>query len=333
MKSAFLVIDKPAGITSHDVVAMVRAVTGVAKVGHTGTLDPFATGVLPLALGPATRLIQYLDESVKIYEAVIELGVLTDTGDPTGSVIEEQPVPTLTRVQVEESLATFKGTRMQEPPRHSAVKVKGKPLYAYARAGEDVRAAPRPIRIDGIELLDMGEDWLSVRIHCGRGTYARVLAEEIGVALGTVAHVRELRRTRSGPFEVKQALSLDDLAEMAAGRTDWDKVFQTTKGEDRVSWRPRDEVRESLAPRCLRPLDMLAHHGLAPVDEVLRAQVMAGGAPPPPPPTVEVGGTYLAVHGEDVLAVVKREELGPKVMCLLTPDANRRKGRGRRRRR
>jgi tRNA pseudouridine(55) synthase len=269
---------------------------------------------------------------VKIYEATIQLGVLTDTGDPTGTVIEEKAVPEITRSAVEETLATFTGTRMQEPPRHSAVKVKGKPLYAYARAGEDVRAAPRPIRIDGIDLLDMGQDWLSVRIRCGRGTYARVIAEEIGVALGTVAHITELRRTRSGPFDVGQALGLDALAELAAGRSDWDKVFQTTKGEDRVPWRPRDEVREGLVPRCLRPLDMLAHHGLAPVDEVIRAQVMNGGAPPPPPPSVEVGGTYLAVHGEDVLAVVKREELGPKVMCLLTPDDKRRKGRGRRRR-
>ena len=167
-QDAFLIVDKPPGVTSHDVVAVVRAVTGLKKVGHTGTLDPFATGVLPLALGGATRLIQYLDEDRKIYDAVIQLGTATDTGDPTGSVIAEAPVPALNRARVLEVLDGFRGQRMQTPPRYSAVKVAGRPLYDYARKGVDVEVKARPIRIDAMELLSLGENTLRVAIQIGR---------------------------------------------------------------------------------------------------------------------------------------------------------------------
>lgn len=167
MKACFMAVDKPPGITSHDVVAMLRAVTGVQKVGHTGTLDPFATGVLALAFGPATRLISFLDEDLKVYDATIALGVAMDTGDPTGQVIREAPVPPLDRATVEALLLSFRGTRMQAPPRYSAVKVRGKALYHYAREGVEVEAAPRPIRIDSIDLLELGEQSLRVRITLG----------------------------------------------------------------------------------------------------------------------------------------------------------------------
>jgi tRNA pseudouridine55 synthase len=319
MNPAFLVIDKPAGITSHDVVAMVRAVTGVKKVGHTGTLDPFATGVLPLALGAATRLISFLDEDLKIYDARVQLGSATDTGDPTGQVIRTADVPDVSDARVREALAEFKGVRMQAPPKYSAVKVQGKPLYKYAREGQEVEAAPRPTRIDGIELLDRGADWLQVRIVCGRGTYARVLADEIAQALGTAGHLRELRRTRSGPFHEGQALSLDRLSEIVAERSDWAAVLRPTRGAERVKWRPRDQVAAELAVHTLSPVDVLsqlprvdvapAHVGMIERGEVPVENLPAGA---------HVGDLFLLVRPDaSLLAIARREPNGPRVTRLV----------------
>ncbi len=198
--TGFLVVDKPAGVTSHDVVAAIRACTGIKKVGHTGTLDPFATGVLPLALGRSTRLIQYLDESIKVYDALVRFGSATDTGDPTGEAVREAPLPDHDRQGVEAVLATFLGERMQEPPAYSAVKVAGKPMYHYARKGQAVKAPARPIFLHALELLEYDRERLRVRITCSRGTYARVLADEIATALGSAGHLEALCRDRSGPF-------------------------------------------------------------------------------------------------------------------------------------
>ena len=319
MSPAFLVIDKPAGITSHDVVAMVRAVTGIKKVGHTGTLDPFATGVLPLALGAATRLISFLDEDLKIYDARVQLGSATDTGDPTGTVVRTAEVPELSDAAIREALAGFKGVRMQAPPKYSAVKIQGKPLYRYAREGLDVEAAPRPTRIDGIELLDRGGDWLQVRIECGRGTYARVLADEIAQALGTAGHLQELRRTRSGPFHERHALSLERLSEMVADRADWATVMRPSRGAERVKWRSREEVADALAAYTLAPVDVLsqlprievapAHVGL-----VERGEVPAGDQPP----GTLVGDLFLLLRPDaSLLAIARREPSGPKIARLV----------------
>lgn len=297
----FLVVDKPPGVTSHDVVAVVRAVTGLKKVGHTGTLDPFATGVLPLALGAATRLIQYLDEDRKVYDAHVLLGRATDTGDPTGQTVEEKPVPELGRAQVEEVLATFLGTRMQTPPRYSAVKVAGKPLYAYARAGKEVTVEARPVRIDGMDLLEFAPPRLRVLIRCSRGTYARVLAEEIGVALGTVGHLEELRRNGSGPFLIDHAVSFSRIAEIVAGDQNWDRVLRPTRGEDRVAWRPREEVFAGLQPFLTTPREALAHLPivvLSPRDA--RRFLTTGAVPPPPRPDAR---HWVLMDGDVVVGV------------------------------
>ena len=172
MKPGFLVMDKPPGWTSHDVVAIVRAVTGVKKVGHTGTLDPFASGVLPLALGKATRAIRFLDEQLKVYDATIQLGASTTTGDPEGEVLTEAPLPDFSNL--DEVIESFIGPSMQTPPAYSAVKVKGKALYKYAREGKVVEAKARPIEIYGLTVLDRTEDTLRIEIRCSRGSYARV---------------------------------------------------------------------------------------------------------------------------------------------------------------
>jgi len=206
MISGFLVVDKPAGITSHDVVAVLRSTLRIKKIGHTGTLDPFATGVLPLAIGPSTRLIQFLDEGVKIYDATISLGRSTDTGDLMGDENGTSPVPQLEAPSVQRLLDGFCGEQMQTPPAYSAVKVDGKPLYKYAREGKSVQVAAKKIRIDSVQLLDLREDEVDIRVQCGRGTYIRVLGEQIAVALGTHGHLCQLRRLSSGPFDLTGAL-------------------------------------------------------------------------------------------------------------------------------
>jgi tRNA pseudouridine55 synthase len=320
MNPGFLVVDKPAGITSHDVVAMVRAVTGLKKVGHTGTLDPFATGVLPLALGGATRLISFLDEDLKIYDARVQLGSATDTGDPTGTVIRTADVPELTDERIREALATFRGVRMQAPPKYSAVKIHGKPLYRYAREGIEVEAAPRPTRIDGIELLDRGADWLQVRIECGRGTYARVLADEIAQALGTAGHLRELRRTRSGPFHEGQAISLERLSDIVAERPDWMAVLKPARGAERVKWRSREVVAGELAAHALAPVQALAQLRSIAVSPAHVGIIERGEVPPGDEPAgTHVGDLFLLLRPDaSLLAIARREPTGPRIARLLS---------------
>lgn len=313
MKPSFLVIDKPVGVTSHDVVAILRAVMGVKKVGHTGTLDPFATGVLPLALDRATRLIQFLDEDIKVYDATIQLGSATDTGDLTGEPIRELPVPELDEAAVLTVLDGFVGTRMQTPPRYSAVKVAGKPLYKYAREGKDVTAKARPVRIDAVELMELAPPRLRVRIHCGRGTYARVLADEIAIELGTAGHLVALRRERSGPFVESMCLDMPRLSGIVAGREDWQAVLRPARGAERVPWRPRDLVRTELEPWLIPPATALAH---LPAVSMSPGQhdVLRRVGQPPPPPELGLDQLYLGIHGEQVVVVVRREAAGPKIV-------------------
>ena len=317
---SFLIIDKPAGITSHDVVAAVRSVTGIRKVGHTGTLDPFATGVLPLALGPATRLIEYLDESTKVYDVTIALGAATNTGDPTGEVIREAPIPALEASDVRQVLQSFLGERMQEPPAFSAVKVDGKPLYHYARRGEVKRAKPRRIVIYDLELRAMSADSLDVVITCSRGTYARVLADEIATALGTAGHLSRLMRTRSGPFFLDDAIGFDRLAAMASAEPErtWEEVLlRRGAREERVKWRPRDTVREELSPFVRRPIDALSHLPLADVLPGDARRIRNGSNPPMPPGSTPMGGRYLVVSGVDVVAVAEKSPRGPRSLKVL----------------
>lgn len=311
--NGFLVVDKPPGLTSHDVVAIVRAVTGLPKVGHTGTLDPFATGVLPLALGRSTRLIQFLDESLKVYDATIRLGSATDTGDPTGKVVRSAPVPELDADAVDAVLASFLGERMQEPPAYSAVKVQGRPLYSYARSGESVKAAARPVTIHAIERLSLGEGVLRVRISCSRGTYARVLADEIGVALGTCGHLEALCRDRSGPFVLSDAVSIQRIADLVGPEPGmpWEKVLRAGRGEDRVRWRPREEVAAGLRAFVKGELACLSHLPLTDVGPADARRIKQGGGFPVPPRGVGVGSRYLVVSGSELLAVAENTARGP----------------------
>ena len=333
MRSCFLAVDKPAGITSHDVVAMLRAVTGAKKVGHTGTLDPFATGVLPLALGGATRLIPYLDEDLKVYDATISLGSATDTGDPTGQVVREAPVPEHSDESVREVLSRFRGVMMQAPPRYSAVKVRGKPLYAYAREGEDVVAAARPTRIDSIELVERDAFLLHWYAPSRRplrlttdadmpGMHTLVMTQDVD--LGTAGHLSALRRTVTGRFTVDQALTLPQLGMIAGDSEDWSAVLRPARGPERVRWAPRDAVWEALAPRCVSPVDALSHLPSVPLRPGERQRALSGSVVPHPPADVKVGDSYLLVEDGDVLAIAIRDVHGPRISRLIAEEEGRR---------
>jgi len=226
-----LIIDKPAGITSHDVVARVRRAVGERRVGHTGTLDPFATGVLVLLLGRATRLAQFLSGAEKEYEAVIRLGYATDTGDITGKRLEgnftteTQRTQSLRREEIEAALASLRGEIEQTPPMYSAKKIAGEKLYELARRGEEVERKAVRITVSQFEALptdgallrnnEDGTSDLAVRVVCSAGTYVRTLAESFGEQLGVGAHLSALRRTCAGQFKIEVAITLDRLDEVA----------------------------------------------------------------------------------------------------------------------
>jgi tRNA pseudouridine55 synthase len=206
-----LVIDKPAGPTSFDVVQEVRSLLRVKKAGHTGTLDPMATGVLPVCLGEATKIAGFLTEGDKGYDAVIRLGAETDTQDATGKVIAERPVPALDRQVLEAALERFRGTFTQVPPMYSAVKVSGKRLYELARAGEEIPREGRQVTVHALVLRDFSATELTVSVRSSKGFFVRTLAFDLGRALGCGAHLKALRRTSSGPFTLDRALPLDRL--------------------------------------------------------------------------------------------------------------------------
>ena len=213
--SGILNVDKPLGWTSHDVVALARRLTGERQVGHAGTLDPLATGVLLVMIGAATRLSDYVMHGRKCYQARLRLGVRTSTDDGEGEVLEESPTDGVTRERVVAVLDRFRGDIQQIPPAYAAIKKGGVPAYKLARRGEAPEMAPRGVRIDGLALLHMEGDALDVLVWCGAGTYVRALARDVGAALGCGAHLAALRRLSSGAFGVDSALGVTALRALA----------------------------------------------------------------------------------------------------------------------
>ncbi len=212
--NGILVVDKPAGISSNDVVQQAKRLFGAQKVGHTGSLDPLATGVLPLCFGEATKFSQYLLDADKKYWAQVRLGITTETADADGEVIARADTSGITESQVTAALETFVGEIEQIPSMYSALKHQGQPLYKLARQGIEVERAPRRISIYGAELLQFSEASIELRVHCSKGTYIRSLAEDLGAALGCGGHVSALRRLAAGPYEEAQATTLDELREV-----------------------------------------------------------------------------------------------------------------------
>jgi tRNA pseudouridine55 synthase len=211
--SGALVVDKPVGMTSHDVVQAIRNGTGLRRAGHTGTLDPRASGVLVILVGPAVRLSEYVSASDKRYQAIIRLGGSTDTFDAEGMVTPTKDPVTVTEAQFETALQTFVGEIEQTPPPYSAVKVQGRKAYEMAREGEEVELAPRKITVHHLEVLEWAPPEVVIDVHCSSGTYVRSLANDLGVMLGCGAYLVGLRRTKSGRFSLRDSVPLRKLQE------------------------------------------------------------------------------------------------------------------------
>lgn len=208
-----LLLDKPSGITSNHALQKARRLLGAAKAGHTGTLDPLASGLLPLTFGEATKYSADLLDADKAYEARLQLGVRTTTADTEGEVLERRPVA-VTREQFDKLLKHFTGSIAQVPPMHSALKRDGRALYEYAREGVEVERAPRQVRIERLDVVQWDDDQPEVAVDCSKGTYVRVLAEDIGAALGCGAHLAALRRVRVGTLTLDAAVTLEQLEQM-----------------------------------------------------------------------------------------------------------------------
>lgn len=213
MVSGLLLVNKPQGPTSHDVVEVVRRKLGTRRIGHAGTLDPMAQGLLLLLIGPATKHQQRFQGHDKVYDAVLQLGTQTDTGDATGALVQTAPVPALERHHVAEVLASFQGALSQTPPAYSAVKVRGRPAYWWTRRHQPVVLASRTVQIAELSLLELASSRLTVRVRCSSGTYVRTLAEAIAQRLGCVGHLTGLVRMSVGHWNLDQASTLDWIAQ------------------------------------------------------------------------------------------------------------------------
>lgn len=215
MRDGILLLDKPLGLSSSAATQRVRRLLGGVKAGHVGSLDPLATGMLPICLGEATKLAGAILEGDKLYRFTVALGSRTATGDVEGDIVEQQPVPSSDPAALQRVVDSFVGESLQVPPMYSAIKQGGQPLYKLARAGQTVERAPRPIRIERLTAERVG-DTLVCEVECGKGTYVRVLAEDIARALGTVGHVTQLRRERVQPFPQAAMLTLTQIEEACA---------------------------------------------------------------------------------------------------------------------
>jgi tRNA pseudouridine55 synthase len=281
MKGGILVVDKPAGPTSFDVVGRVRRATGARKAGHTGTLDPAATGVLAVCLEEAVKLQHWITDTDKGYEALVVFGFATDTEDAEGREVERGDPAGLTSGSVAAALAGFVGEIDQTPPMYSAVRVGGRRLHEAARAGEVVERPSRRVRVHSLDLLafeppEGGLASARVAVRCGKGTYVRTLATSLGKALGVPAHLGKLRRTASGPFSIAQALPLEEIESLAR------------------------DAPEALAARIIRPADALSSFPAVPVSAAESLALAQGKvlARPPPGPlcrAIDEAGELVAI--------------------------------------
>ena len=212
--SGVLPINKPSGVTSHDVIQRLRQILNIKRIGHTGTLDPSASGVLLACVGKATKVVQFLTEYDKEYEAVIKLGITTDTYDGEGEITGIKEDFKISPDRIRKVIDSFKGRIWQVPPLHSAIKYKGKKLYQYARAKEKVEVKKREVKITDIDVLDIDLPFVKLKISCSKGTYIRSLAFDVGQKLGCGAYLFSLQRTRVGPFKLQEALGLEKISDV-----------------------------------------------------------------------------------------------------------------------
>lgn len=227
--NGILVMDKPGGLTSTGAVNILKKVLNVRKAGHIGTLDPLATGVLPVCLNKATKIIPFLDNKTKEYIAKIELGIFTDTLDTTGKIIKSRKVGKIDKGDILNCFRNFEGTLEQIPPMYSALKQNGVRLYELARRGIEVERKPRKVEIYGLELIDYSHPVIKFKVRCSEGTYIRVLCSDIGSYLGTVASMKELRRTQSGEFKTDESYTLEDVKEGKFELVDIDQALNNLR--------------------------------------------------------------------------------------------------------
>ena len=233
--NGLLIINKQKGFTSHDVVNVIRKKLNTKKVGHTGTLDPNATGVLPILIGKGTKISKYLMEHDKTYIATIKLGEKTDTGDSEGQVIEEKSIPKdLRKEDINDVLQNFFGKQKQVPPMYSAIKINGKKLYEYAREGKEVKLEAREIEIYKIELLEYQNNKIKFEVECSKGTYIRTLCEDIAKKLGTVGYMEELQRTKVNNFRIEDSILLDDIT-LENAEKNIIKIEKVFKEKDKIN--------------------------------------------------------------------------------------------------
>ena len=294
--SGVVVVNKPSGPTSFDVVRRVKGLFKVKRVGHTGTLDPTATGVLPICVGEATKVAGFIADVEKEYEATVRFGQVTDTQDAAGRVLETRPIEGVTEDRVREALRSFVGLIEQTPPMYSARKIEGKRLYELARAGEEVEREPRTVNVDEARMTFFQPPDCGIFVRCSKGTYLRTLAHDLGARLGSGAHLRELRRVRVGPFGIDESVGLDEL--MAAAKQGRDELARYLK--------PLDRALEGLAELRLDPhLSRRVAHGHTPGP----ADLSRLRAPPYPRGRrvrlVDPTGQVLAVAESDGVGTLK----------------------------
>jgi tRNA pseudouridine55 synthase len=276
-------LNKPKGKTSFDIVALVRRLSGERRVGHAGTLDPEATGVLPICLGLATRLVEFLADSNKIYHAEIEFGLATDTYDATGKATQKGDSSTLSLEEIEDALASFLGTVSQLPPIFSAVKYQGKPLYRWARAGIDPPRKARRVEFFELRPVNWEPPVLSLVVECGKGAYIRSLAHDLGQKLGCGAHLKSLVRARSGPFHIGDAVSVTGI----------EQAFV-----------------EGYWPQLLHPMDVAVHHLPSVTVDGDDERAIANGRPPAVAPEGRLHGQRCRAYSHDkrFLALLRYDE-------------------------
>ncbi len=280
--NGFLIIDKPRGLSSHDVVRKMRHLLKMRRVGHVGTLDPMATGVLPIAFGFATRLVEFLAVQDKSYLATMKLGAFTNTQDAEGEITATLPYDGLERSHIEAVARKFLGTIKQIPPMFSAIKVQGTPLYRLARQGLEIERKPRPVTIHQLNILSVELPFVTFDVVCSKGTYVRTLSKDMAEALGTAGHLTSLRRTRSGDFSLADAISLEELQKKPPG-TIPENILSMADGMKNF---PHYEITQAAAERL--------EYGIPPAASNLQEAVCC-----------EAGETVTFRKGDKLLAVAR----------------------------
>jgi tRNA pseudouridine55 synthase len=309
----FLVIDKPEGVSSHHIVAVFRALLGKPKTGHTGTLDPFATGVLVLAFGTYTRLISFLPEETKTYLALLRLGEKTITGDTEGEIVLRSELPSISEDEIDVVLSSMEGAQEQTPPQFSAVKHKGRPLYSYARKGQRIEVAARPIHIHMLRRLEHHSDSLRFETVSSRGTYIRQLGESIAENMGTVGHLTALRRTKSGCFLIEEALSMEEFSMYATENPLWRETL-SWEGKSKYDRCAPHELWEKLQPHLRSVEDVFSYMPQVAVSEQRCAKIKNGLPPLWIPEDIQVGSLFWLAHKKSFIALAQHD--GEKIQLI-----------------